>query len=421
MKKGLLFFFMLILGMFLIPSKVYADSPPATLTVDGVLIDTYPSVQAAVDAVASIPGTNFIIEIAAGTVTDQLNILQRPNKNVVVKPQTGATVTFTNTIVIDGNGNLNSPETLLIQGLNFDLSSGTPENCISFELIPPRVGFVYPHNVTINGCTFTGVFGTTVAVQSAGGGSRNIAIMNCTASNMHSLAQFRAVSGYAFVQNCTLTNSENGVNFYGPGDLIVDSSNLEVQGYAVRSGQGAGSITTTGSVTINNSILTSNSTEDGTLVLRGDSTENINIIHSIITNSDPNGPAIQNLNAASVDLYKIAIVESDVNGPITGINLATIVIIDDPNVPNGPVNINGDSPDRIIIIIILQVVIRVLLVILLIVLIALIILSTKVRCLIYKIIRFIKCFILRFRKPRKPNKPHKPNKPNKPHNPYKYY
>lgn len=381
--------------MFFLPMEVYADSPPATLTVDGVFIGSYPSVQEAVDAVATTPGSNFVTEIAEGTVTDQLNILQLPDKNVVVKPQSGATVTFTNTIVIDGNGNLNGPETVLIQGLNFDLSSGTPENCIYFNFIEPRPGFCYPHNITINGCNFSGVLGTTVAVQSVGGGSRNIAILNSTATNMHSLAQFRAVSGYAFVQNCILSNSENGVNFYGPGDLIIDSCQFDVQGYAVRSGQSSGTIITTGSVVINNSILTSSTTEDGTLVLRGDSTNNINIILSILTNTAVNGAAIQNLNAASEDLYNIKIVESDINGEITGINPATIVVIDDPNVPNGPVNIGGDCPDDNLIIIILQIILRILLIIILIILLPLIIIFTNIGCIIKY---YIGCIINKFRK-----------------------
>ncbi|RXE57601.1 hypothetical protein [Acetivibrio mesophilus] len=379
MKRIFLLLLTMIICLPILSTNVYADSPPATLTVDGVLIGSYPSVQAAVDAVVTTIGSNFVIEIAAGTVTDQLNIAQQPNKNVVVKPQPGATVTFKNTIVVDGNGNLNSPETLLIQGLNFDLSSGTPENCIHFNLIPPRVGYCYPHNVTINGCTFKGVLGTTVAVQSVGGGSRNIAILNCTATNMHSLAQFRAVSGYAFVQNCTLSNSENGVNFYGPGNLVIDSNKLEVQGYAVRSGQSSGSIITTGSVTINNSILKSDSTEDGTLVLRGDSTNNIIIIHSTITNANVNGAGIQNLNEASEGLYKIDIVESDINGHITGIIPSTIAVIDDPNVPNGPVSINGNGSDDNILSQILRIILTILLIILLIILIPLAFLFNKIK------------------------------------------
>ena len=331
--------FMMALGLFFLPNNASASPPSATLTVDGTLVGTYSSVQEAVDAIETAAGQKCIVEIAEGTVSDPLDIKQFDGKHIVIKPQAGATVTFTNTITIDGLGDISGPETLLVQGLNFDFTAGSPAECINLDFVEARPGHCYPHNVTINGCTFKGVFNQVVAVQSVPGGMRNIAIMNCTATDMHSLAQLKAVSGFAFIQNCTLSNADGGVNFYGPGDLIVDSCKFSVVGYAVRSGQGAGSISSLGSVDINNSVLNSNSSEDGTIVLRGDSTSNINIIHSILTNANSDGPSIQNLNAASESLYDIDIVESDVTGQITGINLGTITTIDDPNVQNGPVDV----------------------------------------------------------------------------------
>jgi len=363
MKHKFIYISAFILILFILPFTASAQSPEATLTIDGVLFDTFPSVQEAVDAVTANPGTNFIIEVAAGTVSDPLNITQQPNKNVVLKPQTGASVTFTNTITIDGNGNLASPETLLIQGFIFDFTSDTsPDECIYFNLIPPRVGFCYPHNITINGCTFRGIFDKTVAVQSIPGGSRNIAIMNSTATDMHSLAQLKAVSGYAFIQNCVVNNADGGVNFYGTGNLIVDSCNFNVVGYAVRSGQSAGAIQNVGSVSVNNSILNSNSASVATIVLRGDSTSNINIIHSNLTNANATGSVIENLNGASVDLYNIDIVESNITGPITNINPTTIKTIDDPNVENGPINItNGSNSVLIAVIVVLSILLIILL------------------------------------------------------------
>lgn len=348
-----------------IPTTALAASPTATLTVDGVLYDTYASVQEAVDAIETITGDNFIIEIAEGTVSDPLYILQYPEKDIVIQPQPGASVVFTDTITIDGNGDLDGPETLLIQGLTFDFTSSTSENCIYFNLIPPRTGHIYPHNVTINGCDFKGVYGEIVAVQSEPGGSRNIAIINCTATDMHSLAQLKAVSGYAFIQNCTLSNSEGGVNFYGPGNLVVDSCKFDVTGYAVRSGQSTGSTIGPGSVTINNSILNSNSMADGTIILRGDSVNNIYIVHSNITNENEDGPFIQNLNSAREDSYNIGIVESNVTGQIAGLDMTTITTVDDPNVENGPVYIssNGSDNNLIVLTTVLAVIIAILLII----------------------------------------------------------
>lgn len=344
MKHKIIYLVILAICLSFLPGIAFADSPEATLSIDGGAPVSYPSVQAAVDAVTANPGTNFVIEIAAGTLTDELNIEQQANKNVVIRPQPGATVTIKNTINIDGRGDINSPETLLIQGLHFDLTGTTVENCIHF---PKPAGFNYAHNVTINGCTFKGEPNggvAQVAVRVAtGAGARNIAIMNCNANDLHSLGQLYAVSGYVFVQNCIVSDvTEGGINYYGTADLIVDSCKFDVQSYAVRSGQSAGA-PSTGSVTINNSVLNTNSATDGAVVLRVQSTRDINIIHSNITNSaTPAGPSVQALNSSGFD---IDIVESNLVGDIPDPATNTITIIDDPNVPNGPVNITGNGGD----------------------------------------------------------------------------
>ncbi|HHV65995.1 MAG TPA: hypothetical protein GXX46_13180 [Peptococcaceae bacterium] len=364
MKQKIIYLFVLIICLCFLPNIAFAASPSATLTADGMPIGTYASVQEAVNAITLITAENFVIEIAEGTVTDPLDILQLPNKNVVIRPQSGASVVFTNTITIDGNGNLSSPESLLIQGLSFDFTSGTSANCIYFNLLPTRTGHCYPHNVTINGCSFKGILDGTVAVQSVTGGSRNISIINCSATDMHSLAQLKAVSGYAFVQNCTLSNSSEGVNFYGVGDLVIDSCKFDAVGYAVRSGQSVAIVISPGSVIINNSILNSNSMGDGTIVLRGDSAGNISILHSNITNENSDGAVIQNLNLDREEEYLIGIVESNLTGVITGIDLSTITTIDDPNVENGPVCIkNGSDHDLIFLITILIIIIIILLIV----------------------------------------------------------
>jgi ABC-type transport system involved in cytochrome c biogenesis ATPase subunit len=129
--------------------------------------------------------------------------------------------------------------------------------------------------------------------------------------------------------------------------LDIDSCNFDVTGYAVRSGQTTGNIRTLGAVNINNSILTSNSPGIGTIVLRGDSTNNINIIHSNITNNE-GGPYIQNENDDSIHKYDIDLIESNVSGQVDRIATATMSIIDAPNVKNGPIcvqssNGNGDN------------------------------------------------------------------------------
>ncbi|WP_310602436.1 right-handed parallel beta-helix repeat-containing protein [Anaerosporobacter sp.] len=344
-QKLIALFSILLLSYLFLPTPCsLAASPTATLTIDGTLIGTYPSVQQAVDDVSNQAGSQFVIEIASGTVTDSLGIIQQPNKNLTICPQQGATVTFTNTITIDGDNHYYYPETLLIQGISFDFSSSLLQNCINLAELTTPFDHCYAHNITINNCHFTGMEGFTVGIQSVAGGMRNIAITNCTASNMHSLAQLKAVAGYALIQNCIVTNSESGVNFYGTANLLVDSCQFTITDYAVRSGQGSGTIISSGSVTINNSILENNSTTDGVIVLRGDSSPNINILHSILTASGTDGKTVQNLNATRISSYKISFLETDINGLISDIDTSTITTIDDPNIPNGPINLNP-QPD----------------------------------------------------------------------------
>lgn len=372
----------------------FAVSPNATLIVDGNEVETFLSVQGAVDAIDSTGGNNFVIEIAEGTVSDAVYILQIPDKNIVLRPKPGASVTFTNTITIDGNSNYYGSETLLIQGFNFDFTSGAFENCIHFALVPSRAAMdppplSYPHNITINGCTFKGVYGTTVAVQSLRGGSRNIAIMNCTATDIHSFAQLKAVAGYAFIQNCIVSNaSEGGVNFYGTGDLTVDSCKFDVVGYAVRSGQNDPTLAPIlqGSVNINNSILNSNSSEFGTIVLRGESSNNINILHSILKNESAGGAVIENLYSDYEDEYDIDVVESDLTGEITNINLSTINTIDDPNIPNEPVSVIDEPEDQVRNLILFILLIPILVIILVILVIVLAILIVR---LVIRFVRFL--------------------------------
>lgn len=341
----------------LVPVNVKAASPSATLIIDGTVQGDYNTVQEAIDQVTLLPGIDFIIEISEGVLSDSINIIQQTGKNLTLRPKANATVTITNTVNIDGNGNLASEEALVIQGFTFDFTSGTAVECIYFKLIDRDTGFCYAHNVTINGCTFIGIEGTTVAVQSIPGGMRNISMMNSTGENLHSILQLKAVSGYLFVQNVTLTNSENGINFYGTANVLIDSSNISVNGYAFRSGQGNDPIEQASSITINNSILQSNSTEDGTVVFRGRSPANVYITHSDITNT--NGAAFQNLVDASKEDFNIWIVESNITGQFTNID-DTIRTVDDPNVPNGPLNINITNNSTVVIVLFFIIVLLVL-------------------------------------------------------------
>ena len=351
MRYKVSLFFSLILNFLLMSIPANAASPAATLTVDGSLVGTYSSVQLAVDEVTLLPGTDFVIEVANGTVDETVDIIQQADKNLTLKPQTDAKVIFTNTITIDGDQRLNGSEYALIQGFSFDMTSpSAPANCIYLNRILSPT-YCYAHNIIINGCDFEGIEGTTVALQTTTGGMRDISIVNSTATKMHSLAQLKAISGTAFIQNCTIDLAHAGVNFYGDGDLVVDSCVFKVDEYAVRSGQGLlPPVAGPGMVSINNSILETTSETVGSIVLRGDSTRTVNILHSIITNTSAGGIVLQDIAPVSANEYKILLEETDMNGAIEGIAASGIFNVDDPNVTNGPVCVNQTNTYQVVII-----------------------------------------------------------------------
>lgn len=303
----------------------------ATLYVDNNLEGKkYPGPQEAVDAVTTATtGTDFVIKIAAGTYKDKLEIIQQAGKNVTICPADGAKVIFKNTISIDGNGKYYFAEKLKIKNIEFDMtwltstnvtpliskSVATEVRCIDTEylrLAPAQ--YVYGHNITIDGCIFRGpeaaVGKDIVAIKTKGAGTRNLSILNCEAYNMHSLVQAVSVMGL-LVDHCKVRNSSGGVNHYGITEKEVTPTpdggtevneipttisycDFEVDGYAVRSGQGSGTPKKDDTLSIKNCIFKTNGSEDkGSIILRGDTAAKVKITECSITNND--GVVIQSL------------------------------------------------------------------------------------------------------------------------------
>ncbi len=320
------------------PLTLHAASPTVSLTVDGVPYRSYTSLQEALNMVEPLSGTDFLIEIASGVVSDPSYIVQEQGKNLTIRPMPGANVTITNTIHVDGNALYSDSAGVMLQDLYFDFSAASsPSNCIFLTNAAGARSYV--HNFVVSACSFKGIYGTTVALQSVAGGIRNISMIDCIGEDLHSPAQLRALAGTGWIENCNFTHTLEGINIYGPGNLDISNFYLKATTYAVRVGQAAGDVTTSGALTINNSILESASLTDGTLILRNNVPESVNIIHSNITNTATPSTAIQNTNAQIASSFIINIVESNIVGNITNIAVNSIRIIDSPNVPNGPVSV----------------------------------------------------------------------------------
>ena len=208
-------------------------------TQDGTV--EYKSLQAALDAAHEMTGdvtVTLIDDIAEVAV-----IHQKAGLNLTVD---GGDKTITGQIHIDGDGRPTGTETLTIQNIKFAYDAAAYEggfinlpNTKTTDKVYTTGRYNYAHNITVSDCSFTGVNGTTVAfyLGSIGGGVKNITLTNLTADQMHSLAQFNSVDTVT-IEGCTLTNTENGINFTNANGTILLSGNTisanETDGYTFR-------------------------------------------------------------------------------------------------------------------------------------------------------------------------------------------
>ena len=150
-------------------------------------------------------------------------------------------------IIIDGDGRASGTETLTIKNVKFeDDNSHFCPGTDAFVIVPSTKDankpyttgkYNYAHNITVKDCSFSGMYGNTVAFKSnSGAGAYNVTLDNLTGTNLHSLAQFTGTTG-ATITNCTVTNAESAVNVNGgTGDYIISDNTFNVSdtGYGVR-------------------------------------------------------------------------------------------------------------------------------------------------------------------------------------------
>lgn len=95
----------------------------------------------------------------------------------------------------------------------------------------------YANDVTIENCTFTATAGS--AAENLIVGVRfqqayNIKVVNCTATNLHSLAQFQSIDNTISVEDCKVVNGKNGVSFGNTANATIKNTEIAAVGYGVR-------------------------------------------------------------------------------------------------------------------------------------------------------------------------------------------
>lgn len=207
----------------------------------------YATLQAAVDDAYTTTG-DVTIELIANT-SEAVVVKKKVGLNLTID---GKDKTLTGQIIVAGTGSTTSTEVLTIIHLKFAYDNSLMEAGDGFIIFPDTRtsgtrwytgGYSYAHNVNVSYCDFVGngVTGSGakpvgVHIGSIGGGMGNFNIDHCTASGMHSLAQFTNVNDIS-ITNCTLTEDMyHGVSISGgTGNFIIENNTMDIDDdYGIR-------------------------------------------------------------------------------------------------------------------------------------------------------------------------------------------
>lgn len=190
----------------------------------GSYIKDATGLQKEIEAAGKI-GANNVLTLDADIVGN-VTILQQAGVNLTID---GNGHKFDGVITVNGDARANGTEKLTIMGINFE----TEKSDITFISAPSKINnkYNYSHYVTIENCTFKG--NHTVGCASFTG-TYNFVMKNCTADNVHSIAQLQSVDNTATVESVTVRNSKNGLSFGNTAFPTIKNSTIVVENYGVR-------------------------------------------------------------------------------------------------------------------------------------------------------------------------------------------
>ena len=167
-----------------------------------------------------------IIYLGANIVGD-VTAIQKQGVKVTID---GCNYSYNGTIKVHSKSNHYADAALTIKNVNF--ATATPSiNCIeALENGAER----YSSNITVENCSFTATgeaVGTSVGVQIKS--SKNAKVLNCTATDMHSLIQAQSCDETVVVNGCTV-NGKNGVAFKQVKAATVEGTTITAAEYGIR-------------------------------------------------------------------------------------------------------------------------------------------------------------------------------------------
>ena len=213
--------------------SAYSKTGKGRLIIDGKRIfvaSTTGELQAAFNA---IEGGENVVYIDAAIVTEEPIVFTEKSASVIVD---GSGLKFDGQIKIKGNSNDKDGSTLLIENICFETSTAGREFIWSNDSSNGSF-WRYAENVTIKKCTFTAVEGSP-AVHTAVGAkfqqSYNINMVDCVATNLHTLLQAQSCGGNVGVLDCKVVNGKNGVSFGNTTTASISGTEISALGYGVR-------------------------------------------------------------------------------------------------------------------------------------------------------------------------------------------
>ena len=193
------------------------DEPESTY------VATIEDLQAAINA-AGVGETKIVL---GADMTGDVTVIQKPDVEIIID---GNDRKYDGRIKVHSNSNHYPSAALTIQNVNFETATESLNFIEALENGAAR----YSCNITVENCTFTATgeaVNTAVGVQIKA--SKNAKVLNCTATNMHSLIQAQSCDESVLVQNCTVTG-KNGVAFKQVKAATVVECEIDAIYYGIR-------------------------------------------------------------------------------------------------------------------------------------------------------------------------------------------
>ena len=190
----------------------------------------------------------FIVDMATGKtiikVCDDINgdvmIYQKADVDIVID---GDGKKYDGQIKVH-TGSTRNNGTLLIKNIEFDTEKILYDKnnkpyfyYITTEDFGVENGVTrrYSQNITVQDCEFTASHNEKIAAGIYAYQCQDIQVIGCNATEkMHSLIQAQSCDKSVTIQNCTITNSKNGVAFKQVKDATVEGTTIVAQAYGIR-------------------------------------------------------------------------------------------------------------------------------------------------------------------------------------------